>query len=164
MMVEGTWGISGYYASNVAGLAGGGAFTVNVGQRLTAFTDGDSNTILIDELRIGPSPNDIRGTWAMGQAGASISSANGRIDTPGPNSGASGDDDIQGCDDRPDLGMGCYSGGGSWQASAKSRHTGGVMSCFADGSVRFITDSVPARTWFLLHSRNDGQVLSASDY
>jgi len=82
LMVESTWGISGYYASNVSGLSGGGVFTVNFGIKLVAITDGTANTIMIDELRIGPTANDLRGTWAMGQAGASLSAANGRLDTP----------------------------------------------------------------------------------
>ncbi len=159
LMSEGTWGISGYYAANVTNLLGGGVFTVNVGQKLVTITDGTSNTIMIDELRIGPSSNDIRGTWAMGQAGASISAGNGRLDTPSPNVSLSGYDDIQGCDDRQDIGMGCCSGCGSWQVTAKSRHTGGVMTGLSDGSVRFIADGIDSRTWFLLHSRNDGQVI-----
>ena len=158
LMTESSWGISGYYAGNVSGLAGGGAFPVNTGIKLLAISDGTSSTILIDELRIGPSANDIRGSWAMGQCGASISAANGRLDTPTPNVSQSGYDDIQGADDRPDIGMGACGGCGSWQVTAKSKHTGGVMTGFADGSVRFVRDSVDNRTWFLLHSRNDGQV------
>jgi prepilin-type N-terminal cleavage/methylation domain-containing protein/prepilin-type processing-associated H-X9-DG protein len=157
LMVESTWGISGYYASNVSGLTGGGAFSVNYGQRLNTFTDGTSATVLVDELRIGPSDNDIRGTWAMGQAGASISAANGRLDTPSPNVSLSGYDDIQGGDDRPDIGMGACGGCGSWQVTAKSRHTGGVNTLLSDGSVRFVRNAVDSRTWFLMHSRNDGQ-------
>ena len=157
-MLESGWGIRGYYAGNVSGLPGGGATSVNGYQKLNTFPDGTSSTIMVDELRIGPSANDIRGTWAMGQAGASISAANGRLDTPSPNVSYSGWDDIQGGDDRPDIGMGCCSGCGSWQVTAKSRHTGGVMTGFSDGSVRYIKDSIDSRTWFLIHSRNDGQV------
>lgn len=160
VMYESTWGISGYYASNVAGLMGGGVFTVNYGRKLTDIIDGTSSTIMFDELRIGPSDNDIRGTWAMGQAGASISAANGRLDTPSPNVSLSGWDDIQGGDDRPDIGMGCCSGCGSWQVTAKSRHSGGVMTCFSDGSVKYVNNSVDSRIWFLLHSRNDGQTIA----
>ena len=136
---------------------------VNSKTTLVGITDGTSNTILIDEMRIGPSANDIRGTWAMGQTGASISAGNGRIDTPTPNVSLSGYDDIQGADDRPDIGMGACGGCGSWQVTAKSRHTGGVMTGMADGSVRFISNSVSQRSWWLLHSRNDGQVLG-NDY
>jgi len=143
--------------------AGGGVFTVNKGITLLAITDGTSNTILVDELRIGPSANDIRGTWAMGQCGASISAGNGRTDTPTPNYSCDGCDDIQASDNRTDIGMGSCPGCDSWQVTAKSRHTGGVMTAFADGGVRFIRNSVSQSTWFLLHSRDDGQVL-ANDF
>lgn len=159
VMAESGWNIGGYYASNVQGLALGGPFIVNGGHRINTFPDGTTNTVLIDELRIGPSANDIRGTWAMGQAGASIAAANGRLDTPTPNISQSGWDDIQGGDDRPDIGMGCCSGCGSWQVTAKSRHTGGVVTAFADGSIKFVTNSVASRTWYLLHARNDSQVI-----
>ncbi|VTS06362.1 DUF1559 domain-containing protein [Tuwongella immobilis] len=148
-----------------AGLAfsGGGVMNVNTGQSFTSITDGTSSTILIDEMRIGPDANDIRGTWAMGQTGASISAGNGRSDTPTPNVSCSGCDDIQGGTDAPAVGMGCCSGCLSWQVTAKSRHTGGVNTAFADGSVKFVANSVTTRTWFLLHSRNDGQVING-DY
>src|SRR5207244_46523 len=111
-----------------------------------------------DELRIGWNANDIRGTWAMGQCGASISAGNGRRDSPGPNVSGDGYDDIQGCQNNPTIGMGCCDCS-SQQVTAKSKHTGGVMTGFADGSIRFIRNSVSTPTWFLLHSRDDGQVL-----
>jgi len=147
-----------YYPSWTAGLPGGGPMVVNGNTKLDTLADGTSNTILIDELRIGWNANDIRGTWAMGQAGASISAGNGRIDTPTPNVSYSGWDDIQGCQDNPAIGMGCC-GCNSWQVTAKSRHSGGVNVALADGSVRFVKNGIDQRTWFLLHSRNDGQVL-----
>jgi prepilin-type N-terminal cleavage/methylation domain-containing protein/prepilin-type processing-associated H-X9-DG protein len=146
-----------YYPAWSAGLSGGGAMVVNGGTKIDTLPDGTSSTILFDELRIGWNANDIRGTWAMGQAGASISAGNGRIDTPTPNVSFSGWDDIQGCQDNQAIGMGCC-GCNSWQVTAKSRHPGGVNTGFADGSVRFVRDSIAQRTWFLLHSRDDGQV------
>ncbi len=151
---------SGVWGYNATPFPGGGVMPVNQGITLLAITDGTSNTVLVDELRIGPSQNDIRGTWAMGQVGASISAGSGRNDTPTPNFSCSGCDDIFGSDDRPDIGMGSCSGCGSWQVTAKSRHTGGVMTAFSDGSVRFIRNSVGQRTWFLLHSRNDGNTFN----
>lgn len=147
-----------YYPSWTAGWSGAGVLVVNGGNSLASVSDGTSNTILFDELRIGPTANDIRGTWAMGQTGASISAGNGRIDTPSPNVSLSGYDDIQGCTDDPSIGMGCCPGCGSWQVTAKSKHVGGVMVGLVDGSVRFVSNSISQQTWFLLHSRNDSQV------
>jgi prepilin-type processing-associated H-X9-DG protein len=146
-----------YYPSWTNGWGGGGSLVVNGGTKLHTLTDGTSTTILFDELRIGWNQNDIRGTWAMGQSGASISAGNGRIDTPTPNIGQSGDDDVQGCQDNPGIGMGCC-GCNSWQVTAKSKHAGGVQVGFADGSVRFVPNSVSQQTWFMLHSRDDGQI------
>ena len=150
-----------YYPSYTNGWSGGGVFTVGQGQNFSTVTDGLSNTILMDELRIGWNAKDIRGSWAMGMAGASISAGNGRIDTPTPNVSQSGWDDIQGCEDNPAIGMGCC-GCNSWQVTAKSKHTGGVLTGLADGSVRFVRNSVSQQTWFLLHSRNDGQSLGSN--
>ena len=41
-----------------------------------------------------------------------------------------------------------------------SSHTGGFMSCFCDGSVKFIRYSVDATTYLRLGTRSDGQVLN----
>jgi len=41
----------------------------------------------------------------------------------------------------------------------KSRHTGGALFAFADGSVHFITNSIDVRTYNVLGGRNDGQVI-----
>ncbi len=142
----------------------GGVFIVNGGHPLSSITDGTSSTIMIDELRIGPANYDLRGTWAMGQAGASLSSGNGRNDTPTPNLSEDGWDDIEGGDDRPDIQMGCDASAGNNQVTAKSKHPNGVNTGFADGHVAFVTNSVSQLVWFLLHGRNDGQSIPGNDY
>jgi len=143
--------------------AGGGVMTLNQGITVNAISDGTSNTIMIDELRIGPDANDLRGTWALGQSGASISAGNGRTDSPGPNISNTGFDDVQSGSDRPEIGMGCTTGRSS-QVTAKSRHTGGVQVGFCDGGVRFVHNSITQSAWFYLHSRNDGRSLGTDDY
>jgi prepilin-type N-terminal cleavage/methylation domain-containing protein/prepilin-type processing-associated H-X9-DG protein len=47
---------------------------------------------------------------------------------------------------------------------ATSMHPGGVNVCFADGSVKFIKDSVNLATWRALGTRAGNEVVSASDY
>jgi prepilin-type N-terminal cleavage/methylation domain-containing protein/prepilin-type processing-associated H-X9-DG protein len=42
---------------------------------------------------------------------------------------------------------------------ARSYHTGGVNTLFMDGSVRFITNSIPQATWRALGTRNGGEVV-----
>ncbi|WP_255487506.1 DUF1559 family PulG-like putative transporter [Paludisphaera rhizosphaerae] len=45
-----------------------------------------------------------------------------------------------------------------------SNHSGGVNACLADGSVRFIKDSISIPTWWALGSRSGGEVISADAY
>lgn len=60
------------------------------------------------------------------------------------------------------CGYGNYSGGGAFTAS--SRHSGGVNSLFADGSVRFVKNTVSPQTWWALGSRSGGEVVSSDSY
>ncbi len=45
-----------------------------------------------------------------------------------------------------------------------SNHPGGVNVAFADGSVRFVKDSVNVQSWWAIGSRNGGEVLSTDSY
>jgi prepilin-type processing-associated H-X9-DG protein len=55
--------------------------------------------------------------------------------------------------------------GGLWAAiTANSNHPGGVNAGFADGSVRFIKDTIDLKTWWALGSRNLGEVISGDAY
>ena len=45
-----------------------------------------------------------------------------------------------------------------------SNHSGGVNVCMADGSVRFVKDSVAQRVWWAIGTKANGEVVSASDY
>lgn len=49
-------------------------------------------------------------------------------------------------------------------SQARSRHPGGVNACFADGSVRYISNGVKPSTWFKLNSRNDGQTIDDPNF
>jgi prepilin-type processing-associated H-X9-DG protein len=46
----------------------------------------------------------------------------------------------------------------------RSRHPGGVNALFADGSVKFIKDSVALNTWWALGTKAGGEVIDASSY
>jgi prepilin-type processing-associated H-X9-DG protein len=59
--------------------------------------------------------------------------------------------------------------GGEWGGivgiiTATSGHPGGVNTGFADGSVKFIKDSINTQSWWALGTRNGGEVLSADAY
>ncbi len=47
---------------------------------------------------------------------------------------------------------------------ARSWHSGGVNTCFADGSVKFIKNSISQQTWAVLGTRSGGEVFSADSY
>jgi prepilin-type processing-associated H-X9-DG protein len=48
--------------------------------------------------------------------------------------------------------------------TATSNHSGGVNVGMADGSVKFIKDSVAPQTWWAVGTRNQGEVISADAY
>jgi prepilin-type N-terminal cleavage/methylation domain-containing protein/prepilin-type processing-associated H-X9-DG protein len=152
--------------------------TGNNGTQLTGIPDGTSNTIMVNEVRAGVTAQDSRGTWAIGQPGASLTEA-GRSYNPTPNNtldspdGQTFGDELQDCYKywTPGIGsqrgMGCFpntSGDVANSAMARSAHSGGVNCCFADGSVHFIANSIDQFTWCILQSKNDGYVLDSSKY
>jgi prepilin-type processing-associated H-X9-DG protein/prepilin-type N-terminal cleavage/methylation domain-containing protein len=140
---------------------------INFGSCLSRIPDGTSNTVLFNEVRAGVSNIDPRGVWAMGYPGSSVTAANAIGDCTTPNDANELSDDLEGCPNFFYTGigtrdhMGCSTGyfnlgWPSWQAQARSRHTGGVNVCFADGSVRFVSNFVDQATWFAMLSTSDG--------
>jgi len=51
---------------------------------------------------------------------------------------------------------------GSWPPT--SNHPGGVNVSFADGSVKFVKDTVSLQTWWALGTRNQAEVISSDSY
>jgi prepilin-type processing-associated H-X9-DG protein len=49
-------------------------------------------------------------------------------------------------------------------SNAQSNHSGGVNVLFADGSVKFIKDSINQRTWMGLGTRANGEVISSDSF
>ena len=140
---------------------------INFGAQITRIGDGASNTVLFNEVRVGVNNKDPRGVWAMGYPASSVTAGNAIGDSPTPNDRSEGSDDVEGCPNFWYAGIGsrdcigCSTGYAnlgwpSWQGQARSRHTGGVNVCFADGSVRWVSDYVPQGVWFYMLSANDG--------
>jgi prepilin-type processing-associated H-X9-DG protein len=114
---------------------------------------------------------DPRGVWALGFPGASIVNAGRGSYNPSPNNllggtAADGGDELQDgglyCSQQnAALGMGCTTSGSLMtSAMSRSKHTGGVNVCLADGSVRFIRDSITELDWCRLLSKADGQIIT----
>jgi len=64
----------------------------------------------------------------------------------------------------PDCGAWGGVGTGIGFFSARSRHPGGINAGFADGSVRFVKDSVNVRTWLSLGTRSAGEIVGSDQY
>ena len=68
-------------------------------------------------------------------------------------------------------GMGCFDGNTTSQMTARSQHTGGIHVTMADGSVRFVGDSIdfkrnmigcgspPRGVWQAIHTRAGNEVV-----
>jgi prepilin-type N-terminal cleavage/methylation domain-containing protein/prepilin-type processing-associated H-X9-DG protein len=172
------WTLNGASSSTTFGPADnrvGGVFGINWGATLLGIPDGTSNTILFNEVRIGLTDSDRRGVWAMGLGASSVTAAMAFGDSTGPNDSNEFSDDIEDCSAvRTALGvgntglgrlqMGCAANPPldfpNIQGQARSRHTGGVNTCLADGSVRFVPNTIPQTVWGYLNSRDDDQVFN----
>jgi len=134
----------------------GGVLVINGGVTLTTLSneDGSASTIMVNHVRAGPAANDMRGTWAFGMPGCATTGNHAVGDCYTPNDRGSNSDDVLGCNDRPDLAMGCW-GSGYGQGQARSAHPNQVIACFGDGSVRPVNNSVSQQVWYWMNSRND---------
>jgi prepilin-type N-terminal cleavage/methylation domain-containing protein len=146
------------------GVSGTGTLTLAHGGRGASLEqvsaqDGTSTSIMINHIRAGPIASDSRGSWAFPMVGGSHTGGNAIGDCRTPNDRNCCSDDVSGCSDRPDIAMGCWSGGYG-QGQARSAHPGIVLACMGDGSVRNIKDSTPQQIWYYMNSRNDGQSIS----
>ena len=139
-------------------LAGGGVMCINYGRAINKIPDGSSNTLMLTELRTGGhlSTLDPRGTWAMGMPGASVVAGQFSWDCTLPNTQDENADDCEGAINDPKDGMGAWPGCPFQQAQARSRHVGGVNVAFADGSIRFISNSISLASWWYMNAADDG--------
>jgi prepilin-type N-terminal cleavage/methylation domain-containing protein len=137
------------------------------GARFSEITDGLSNTLLLSELVTGRQAGDVRGAWAY-PSGAYICGGAPSYNSPRvllvPNGNALDDtmkDQPAFCSaDNADPQLRCAAGGSRAFQTARSRHTGGVQACLADGSVRFISNTITLVTWRQLLAQGDGSVIN----
>jgi hypothetical protein len=118
-------------------LGSAGSFRIGTGLRFADFTDGQSNTFLMGEKQVANGRNGYGWTDCStynGNYGSCSQRAASRLYPPTTNPNDTG-----------------------WKFG--SRHTGLVMFCLADGSVRPVPESINPYTYELLGTRNDGQVI-----
>ncbi|QDV37817.1 DUF1559 domain-containing protein [Tautonia plasticadhaerens] len=108
----------------------------------------------MDRIQTTPGGNSNRGfRWQTGSPGLTLTNI---ILTPN-----STQYPFSSC--RWDCGEGCGTDFGHLHVPS-SAHPGGVNVCFADGSIRFVKDSVAQTVWMSLGSRDGGEVVSADQY
>jgi len=162
-----------------------GALISNRTQRLGFVRDGQSNTLLVTEVRTREHEQDERGVWSLPWTGAtqlamdshpnSTSLPNGSAptrpfvaagwalyQTQTPNTQGPNLDTIYDCPDRAGSlkeKMPCQKYPRFWSAAPRSLHTGGVNVVLLDGSVSFMIDQVdPTALSYLIHIA-DNQVV-----
>lgn len=142
------------YAASRGNGDNGIARRVNLGHkvRMTDVNDGTSNTLMVAEARVH-----------LPNMTTNIGSACCSDNEPAFNSGWADDVVRMGANPpAPDV-TDTAIDPGQVDGYFGSSHTGGMNSCLADGSVRFIRFSVPATTFRDLCIRNDGRVFNESD-
>ncbi len=169
MNVSPCWFGVGSGTSNSLGGVGGANQVV----RIADITDGTSNTVAVDELRAGMNEHDLRGCWAM--PGLSAGTAAMFNDASVPNCREPYSDDMENCAVSGMLGnatngMGCFDSTSTGQMTGRSMHPGGLQITMADGSARFVSETIdfkrtqvgcsapPRGTWQAIHTRGGGEV------
>jgi prepilin-type N-terminal cleavage/methylation domain-containing protein/prepilin-type processing-associated H-X9-DG protein len=140
--------------------------------RFAQITDGTSNTLLMSEVIVARQDNNQggAGTWQNGDFRGhiwhdAVSSSpshcpNIFMTINGPNSTVP-DNALCGTIPNTDTKMPCVSGSSTARFnSARSRHPSGVNASFADGSVRFITDSINLTAWRAYGTMDGGETIT----
>ena len=125
--------------------------------KLETISDGTSNTAMVSELLQGSDAaaggHDVRGRmWNTIHAGTTFS-------TLYPPNSTVGDNPQGYCVAIPGAPCGAQSVIGAY-VLARSRHTGGVNVCRADGSVQFVNNSITPATWLAMGTRAGGEVIA----
>lgn len=137
-----------------------GVFSAYSKTRLRDIKDGTSTTAVLSELILTSEPEtgpvdltDIRGRYYNPSHGGVYFSTRVTPNTLVP-------DQFDWCSSQPNPLAPCVWTGNNMFISTRSYHTGGVNMAFADGSVRFIFDSMDPATYKALGSRNGGEPIS----
>jgi prepilin-type N-terminal cleavage/methylation domain-containing protein/prepilin-type processing-associated H-X9-DG protein len=160
-----------------------GPFWWNSKCQLTGIPDGTSTTALFSEVKRGNYPNPSNPLLRLDSYGTSLNTTTDNATPPtvcqSPGSSPltySGLEYFRG--ELPITGWythtvtpnsttfwDCHDSGFSrGHHAARSYHTGGVNVAFADGSIRFVHDSIALSTWIALGTKNGGEPIASSDF
>jgi prepilin-type N-terminal cleavage/methylation domain-containing protein/prepilin-type processing-associated H-X9-DG protein len=122
--------------------------------RMASITDGTSNTLMMSEALMATShdDNDWRGDILNDDGVFKFMT----ITTPN----SSAPDIVNWAAPNGDPLMPVNTSGAEYSA-ARSRHTGGVNVSLCDGSVRFVSNSIPLGTWQALGTMNGNEVVGS---
>ena len=134
-----------------------GPFGINSKTKISDITDGTSKTMLMAELLVAETDDnfDYRGDIFDDYPGCAIFMT---VNTP--NSGY----DTARCIGGELLPAPCRFNWDTSYVAARSNHSGGVMSVFADGSTHFISEMVDIAIWKALGAMQDGVVIEDGNY
>ncbi len=124
----------------------GGVFWQNSNIKITAITDGTSNTLAIGECKYDEQSGQTACIWA-GMEGWLA---------PGASSGSVRISDVMWYVDNASAVV-----NGTAPQAFSSRHPGGAMFAFCDGSIRFFQNSADPNTLRFLAGRDDGFVVNS---
>jgi prepilin-type processing-associated H-X9-DG protein len=140
-----------YTTGGVTFTFGGAPFGINVGRPLSYISDGTSTTLLFTEVIQGQRA-DLRGFAWWGPGSGIVTSA-------GPNTSSPDQMESGYCDNAPPNPpcVGTSPADGELMF-ARSRHPNGLNVAFADGSARFISNSITLATWQALGTARGADV------
>ena len=118
---------------------------------MTDITDGTSNTLMASEILLSPdvgASHDVRGrVWNSIHAGTEFT-------TMFPPNSTTGDSTMGYCNPLPHAPCAAAQADTNAYTIARSEHAaGGVNACLADGTARFISNSVTPSVWLALGTR-----------
>jgi prepilin-type N-terminal cleavage/methylation domain-containing protein len=113
----------------------GGMFFVNSSTTFSQIVDGSSNTIMVGEVqRLKSAPLDSVSGWAVGGMPTLFTTADSVVQSR--------------------MGV-----NGFQRETAGSDHEGGAFFCFADGSVKFLSENMDLNLYSALGTVNEGEIL-----
>ena len=136
-----------------------GVFSYNHGDSFRQITDGTSNTLLIAEIIPG-GPCSIRGVFAYDEGPVFMQDYVPNSTVP---------DLVRWCDKEDDVSLGVYTAApcnpqlsklNMVLHTARSRHPGGIVTGFCDGSTRYISDNINLIVWKAYGTPREGEIVN----